>query len=768
MRKGKPEKYLKPEPHTRCWSGITPLLSVLNLSVLIITLLPLAQFSVAELSAQTPQFALPTSLTELFPLKSGWFGIERTPSADRLLLIDSQFRTRSQMLWRDLAPLDFIELPGDTAGVLLAQPGNRTILYIVKTDPTPDLTPLWQFDGKGFDQIVGVKQTATSPLTVMLTGDSGIVGIGTNGEVAFQHRGRIKGVLLSTLDTNKLYFAENYGDQTFFCTLNLSDGTILSSTPIKGSGNVLLGYQSGVDRTILLLLSNPPTLYSIREESGGFQRQLPLPRFPDVILPVENSEAISLLYFSLPAPEVLEVGEENKRTALYYPSSVPFQSVLYDNHYIFLVGSDSVVVYDHEFNYLCRLPAVGGVRPRLITIDSLQGSYILTTENGSSTITVKSDPWGWFYPWQREIVIGIILLPLLLLGLILFLRYRMMRVMYTNIVRGADAAGFLVTSRNGKVLTINGTARRYIGIEGATPIGRHINFAFAAEHLQPVLERSRALLSYGQPYQTELNVSTDGSSRTLHFSGRPLYGRYGGTKGYIFMIQDITSIIEQDRLVNWASVAHHIAHEMKTPLGVIRTSAESLRHELSSLPDSSKGLTITGRLLRQSGRLREIVEDLLTVARTEEMKLVEVDLALLLSSLVDDMREFIPGMIMLTFEQKGESFRIRVDADQMTIALRNVIDNARQAIGDREGMIRVSVIATDDAIDMVVSDDGVGMSPTTLARLFQPYYTEKEGGSGIGTVIIKRVIEGHGGTVTVESEKGIGTTFRLQLPREEA
>lgn len=768
MRKGKPEKYLKPEPHILWWSGITSLLSVLNLSSLILASLLLAQFSISELKAQPQQDAPVTSLPELFPLQDGWFGIERTPSADRLMLIDSDFRTRSQMLWRDLAPLDFIELPGDSAGVMLAQPGSGTLLYIVKTDLTPDLTPLWQFDGKGFNQIVGVTKTSTSPLTVLLAGDSGVVGIGTNGEVAFQHRGRIKGVLRSTLDTNKLYFAENYGDQTFFCTFSLSDGIILSSTPIKGSGDVLLSYKSEIDRTILLALSNPPTLYTIREESGGFQRQLPLPRFPNVILPVGNTEAISLLYFSLPAPEILEVGEENKRSTLYYPSSVPFRSVVFDSHYIFLVGSDSVVVYDHEFDYLCRLPATGGVRARLITIDSLKGSYILTTENGSSPITVTPDSWGWFYPWQREIVIGIILLPLLLLGLILFLRYRMMRVMYTNIVRGGDAAGFLVTSRNGKVLTINGTARRYIGIEGATPIGRHINFAFASEHLQPVLERSRALLSYGQPYQTELNVSTDGSSRTLHFSGRPLYGRYGGTKGFIFMIQDITSIIEQDRLVNWASVAHHIAHEMKTPLGVIRTSAESLRHELSSLPDSSKGLTITGRLLRQSGRLREIVEDLLTVARTEEMKLVEVDLALLLSSLVDDMREYIPGMIMLTFEQKGENFRIRVDADQMTIALRNVIDNARQAIGDREGMIRVSVNAMEDAIDVVVADDGIGMSPTTLARLFQPYYTEKEGGSGIGTVIIKRVIEGHGGTVTVESEKGVGTTFRLRLPREEA
>jgi signal transduction histidine kinase len=70
-----------------------------------------------------------------------------------------------------------------------------------------------------------------------------------------------------------------------------------------------------------------------------------------------------------------------------------------------------------------------------------------------------------------------------------------------------------------------------------------------------------------------------------------------------------------------------------------------------------------------------------------------------------------------------------------------------------------------ERITIIVEDNGIGMGPATLAKLFQPFYTEREGGSGIGTIIIKRVVEGHGGSIGVESTEGVGTTFTVTLPR---
>ncbi|MCE7935397.1 MAG: ATP-binding protein [Chlorobi bacterium CHB2] len=107
-----------------------------------------------------------------------------------------------------------------------------------------------------------------------------------------------------------------------------------------------------------------------------------------------------------------------------------------------------------------------------------------------------------------------------------------------------------------------------------------------------------------------------------------------------------------------------------------------------------------------------------------------------------------------------------IDVPQLTVAVRNVIDNAWQAIGSRaDGLIQVRVREAADSLAIEISDNGIGMSQGTMEQLFQPFYTERPGGSGIGTVILKRVVEGHGGSVQVESRQGHGSRFILQLPR---
>jgi len=717
--------------------------------------------------------ALNERLPELYRLPNGegWFGIERTPSADRLMVLDTLFGTELQTLWRDLVPIDFRTTERgreDSIAVMLAHPGGSSLLYRVRIGETILLEPIWENRGKGFDRIVGIFLPFSSNPVVALAGDSGIAGIQLDGTEAYIHKGLIRATLPSSKKASYLHFLESFGDRSFFGTINLIDGSIISNKQVDGSGHGLLlrSESDGAPQTLLLGLSDPPSFYRIRESSNGFQVQHSVDRFPDAAVGLDKPGSFALIYNALPSIMALRIDKKASLSPLYYPLSTPFQSVVSNKDYVILVCKDSAVVYNKELDYLCRVPAVGGIRVRLLRLDSSDQSYLLISENGSVGIKITPDPWGWFYTVQTELLTGLGVLLLLLVLLFFFRRYHLMRAMYMNLVSGSEAAGLIITSRNGKVITLNSTARRYLGIEGTTAVKRHLNFALADKQMVPIAERCRRLLQYSEPFQTELNLTREKTALTLHFIGRPLYGRYGATKGFIITIDDITRVIEQDRLVNWASVAHHIAHEMKTPLGVVRTSAESLRYELAGLNASGKTFSIAGRIMRQSVRLKGIVDDLLTVARTEELKHVDVDVSLLLSSLVDDMQEFIPGTTQLLFNQEGNDFRLECDPDQLTIAVRNVIDNAQQAIGEREGgKIEVALEGLNDSINLIITDNGIGMSKETLARLFQPYYTEKEGGSGIGTVIIKKVIEGHGGKVGVESEVGVGTTFKLSLPR---
>jgi two-component system nitrogen regulation sensor histidine kinase NtrY len=305
-----------------------------------------------------------------------------------------------------------------------------------------------------------------------------------------------------------------------------------------------------------------------------------------------------------------------------------------------------------------------------------------------------------------------------------------------------------------------------LDVAGYIPMGRHVREYLTDDDFRPVIESLRKLFSSSVPFELRIDKTMAVGSRSYSFRGRPMFGRYGFTAGFLLLVDDVTETIAQERLVNWASVAHHIAHEMKTPLGTVRVTAEMLRDRLGSNGGDHDELRATTRIIRQSERLRSIVDDLLTVARTESLRKIGADLGLLLPSLTSDYLEYLPPGVELKLTIEGDDFHCHIDVAQVTVALRNLLDNARHAIGGHAGgRIDLAMRSDDSMITITVADNGVGMGPETLAKLFQPFYTEREGGSGIGTIIIKRVIEGHGGTIDVSSKVGVGTVFTVTLPR---
>lgn len=240
----------------------------------------------------------------------------------------------------------------------------------------------------------------------------------------------------------------------------------------------------------------------------------------------------------------------------------------------------------------------------------------------------------------------------------------------------------------------------------------------------------------------------------------------GSITGYLLLIDDVTGALERERLLNWASVAHHIAHEMKTPLGTMTLTAELLHDRLGREGLSAEFTRSTARILRQTGRLRGIIDDLMTIARTESIERAPADLGLVLEGIIQETEEHLPPTVSIRMERACEDARCMVDVHQITAAMRNVITNAWQAIGERaDGRIDIVLEEQGDNLIVSVKDNGIGMTQRTLERLFHPFYTERAGGSGIGTIIVKRVIEGHGGTVAVESRPGEGSRFVLTFPR---
>jgi len=206
-----------------------------------------------------------------------------------------------------------------------------------------------------------------------------------------------------------------------------------------------------------------------------------------------------------------------------------------------------------------------------------------------------------------------------------------------------------------------------------------------------------------------------------------------------------------------------VAHEVRTPLGVLRSSAQLLERSLDVKDDESRELL---RLLRDEvDRIERVVSALLELGRPREMRPEASPLGQILFRAVD----FVDAQA----RQKRIAIRRRAtDPDPVIlcdpeliyqVAL-NLLVNAVQILPDG-GSIEIGLLpARDGYAGFEVHDNGPGMTDEVRARVFEPFFTRREGGTGLGLTFVQRVVQEHRGRVSVESEMGRGTVFRISLP----
>jgi signal transduction histidine kinase len=202
-----------------------------------------------------------------------------------------------------------------------------------------------------------------------------------------------------------------------------------------------------------------------------------------------------------------------------------------------------------------------------------------------------------------------------------------------------------------------------------------------------------------------------------------------------------------------------IAHEVRNPLGGIELFAGILRDELGA--DDEK-LGHVQRIERELGHLKAVVTDFLEYARRPPAELKATPMAPLLA----DIRELAMG----DAERAGVAIRVegadglaaRADAGQLRRALLNLTRNAVQAT-PTGGSVRLAVSRDGGRVAVAVSDTGRGIPSQELEKIFNPFFTTKEKGTGLGLAFVKEIVADHGGTIRVESEVGRGTTFTIEL-----
>jgi signal transduction histidine kinase len=218
----------------------------------------------------------------------------------------------------------------------------------------------------------------------------------------------------------------------------------------------------------------------------------------------------------------------------------------------------------------------------------------------------------------------------------------------------------------------------------------------------------------------------------------------------------------KERMSLLEQLAFGVAHELRNPLTVIGGYATMLKRSLRG-----KEREIAERILNEVELLQQFVSRFLDFARPLSLRKMEVSLEDVIKGAIEGCRETASSKgVRFLMESEGGWPRVMGDRAALERAFSNIVTNALEAVGDG-GTVRIRAWEEGGWAKVAVSDDGHGIPRDVLGRIFDPFFTTKENGIGLGLCITRRIVEGHGGRIEVESEEGIGTTFTIALRKEE-
>ncbi len=330
------------------------------------------------------------------------------------------------------------------------------------------------------------------------------------------------------------------------------------------------------------------------------------------------------------------------------------------------------------------------------------------------------------------------------------------------------SSGLVTVTLDGSVTSINEAACEILGITESAAMGQPLSRRIPG--LSSALEEAGPV---GSVKRQEVDaILPDQTVRRLGVSAAPLSDHTGKIIGRVIHFQDLTelrrmqlAVARSERLATIGRLAAGVAHEIRNPLASISGSVEVLRTLPGADDDSRQLIDIA---VREVERLDRLITDLLDYARPRAEERQPLDLGEVASELAKAFAQ----------EKRDHEIRMVVEADegvgiegassQLRQVLWNLIRNAADAMLEG-GTIRIRVMHEEltgggRESTLSVSDTGVGMAAEEMDRIFEPFFSSKPGGSGLGLATVARIVEDHRGTIDTTSQEGRGTTFTLRFP----
>jgi len=351
---------------------------------------------------------------------------------------------------------------------------------------------------------------------------------------------------------------------------------------------------------------------------------------------------------------------------------------------------------------------------------------------------------------------------------------------YLEAITSESADAIIILDEEDRIQSWNRGAEDIYGFVAEEVVGRPVEILFPRELLEAgeldFLRKTIREVGFIRNFETT-RVTRDGHTIPVELTRSAIRDSHGHVIGCSAIVRDISKrkmleerLLHTERLAVVGRMAAQVAHELRNPLSSISLNAELLTDELSVLPDdlTEEARGLLSSMVKEIERLAAVSEEYLQFARLPELAPAPTDVILL----VEDLAEFTE----LEMTKAGVSVRVEtaevpdipVDRKQLRQALLNLIRNALEAMNDGGTLtLQTTLVDKGSAVEIAVMDTGHGVGSDQETQIFEPFFSTKEGGNGLGLSLARRVAHEHGGELIYRPTPGGGSTFALRLPARE-
>lgn len=390
-------------------------------------------------------------------------------------------------------------------------------------------------------------------------------------------------------------------------------------------------------------------------------------------------------------------------------------------------------------------------------IYSISNNIIVRSETGTIILGRNENNYWWFFSFYNEFQTYMFIVILILFLFLSVQLFRHSRRTISTLIELPTAGAVFMLDRTGRLVRTNDLGKKVLDITENVPKRKQFHYYCMRARTQPIMELIEKATETRENINQKINLTIGNELKEWLCNVHIIRNITGAYRGLIFTGIDITEELERKRLTNWAQ----LAHDMQTNLTTIRLNTERI-----VIDENHENAKRREKIIHQTNLLIQRVRDIVTVGRSDELEKNLESSAVICEEVLNEFdSQLFPNV---DFKSEIQDYQIICDKPKLIRAIRNAIENGIRALKGNKGIITLTAERDSRFAYFSIGDTGVGLKKEEIDKILTPYYTTSKhlGGSGIGTMIMQRVAELHGGKIEIQSDVGKGTTITFVIPNK--